>query len=167
MDTNCENCGGTLTLETYQDRLTCEYCGTLHMPSLIEEGLISIARGVTSELSCPNCSKDLTHAQADQSRLFACLGCRGLLANRRNLLDIILYCRSRTDVPPRAPEPIAPHQLTRRVPCPKCSDAMKAHPYYGPGHFVIDSCVPCQLVWLDGGELTKAATEAWGGSLWR
>ena len=166
MDTNCQNCGGTLSLEEYQDRLTCEYCGTLHVPSLIEAGLISIAPGVTSTLSCPDCSEFLTPAQVDNSRLFACRQCRGLLVSSRNLLKIILYCRSRTESPPREPEPIAPHELARRVNCPECDEVMKAHPYYGPGHFIIDTCVSCRRVWLDGGELTKAATHKWGGSLW-
>ena len=33
---------------------------------------------------------------------------------------------------------------------------METHPYYGPGTFVIDSCVPCNVLWLDYGELERA-----------
>ena len=32
---------------------------------------------------------------------------------------------------------------------------MTTHPYYGPGNVVIDSCEPCDLVWLDFGELKQ------------
>ena len=32
---------------------------------------------------------------------------------------------------------------------------MITHPYYGPGNVVIDSCEPCELVWLDFGELRQ------------
>jgi Zn-finger nucleic acid-binding protein len=28
--------------------------------------------------------------------------------------------------------------------------------YYGPGNIVIDTCPPCDLVWLDAGELQRA-----------
>jgi hypothetical protein len=34
---------------------------------------------------------------------------------------------------------------------------MDTHPYYGPGSFVIDSCVPCDVVWLDYGEIELVA----------
>ena len=27
--------------------------------------------------------------------------------------------------------------------------------YYGPGNIILDRCVPCDLVWLDYGELTQ------------
>ncbi len=35
---------------------------------------------------------------------------------------------------------------------------MDAHPYYGGGNVVIDTCATCQLVWLDFGELRKIAS---------
>jgi Zn-finger nucleic acid-binding protein len=30
-----------------------------------------------------------------------------------------------------------------------------AHPYYGPGNVVVDSCTTCDLIWLDFGELKQ------------
>jgi hypothetical protein len=32
---------------------------------------------------------------------------------------------------------------------------METHPYYGPGNVVIDSCLQCELIWLDFGELRQ------------
>jgi hypothetical protein len=32
---------------------------------------------------------------------------------------------------------------------------MATHPYFGPGNVVIDSCEPCELVWLELGELKQ------------
>jgi len=32
---------------------------------------------------------------------------------------------------------------------------MEAHPYYGPGNVIMDSCGHCDLVWLDFGELRQ------------
>jgi Zn-finger nucleic acid-binding protein len=46
--------------------------------------------------------------------------------------------------------------LDRRIACPNCSNEMIADWYYGPGHIVIDTCPPCDVVWLDAGELGRA-----------
>jgi hypothetical protein len=32
---------------------------------------------------------------------------------------------------------------------------MATHPYYGPGNVIIDTCEPCEVVWLDFGELKQ------------
>jgi Zn-finger nucleic acid-binding protein len=32
---------------------------------------------------------------------------------------------------------------------------MEAHHYCGPGNIVIDTCMHCNLAWLDHGELSK------------
>ena len=51
------------------------------------------------------------------------------------------------------PKPIDPNQLDETQNCPACFQKMEAHPYYGPGSVVIDSCIDCKLAWLDHGEL--------------
>ncbi|GEM_PF-2293393 len=35
-----------------------------------------------------------------------------------------------------------------------------AHPYYGPGNVVIDSCAECGYIWLDHGELSSVERSA-------
>ena len=167
MNTNCDNCGGVLTLERYQDRLSCEYCGTVHFPSLAEEGHVRVLDGAVTDVSCPGCERRLSQARIDSWPVLICRGCKGLLVHGENLLRIVLYCRDRTDAVPRAPEPIDPRHLERKLECPRCGGDMLAHPYYGPGDFVIDACIDCREVWLDGGELGRASTVKWGGSLWR
>ena len=53
------------------------------------------------------------------------------------------------------PTPINPKQLDETQNCPACFQKMEAHPYYGPGSVVIDSCNHCKLAWLDHGELGR------------
>lgn len=53
------------------------------------------------------------------------------------------------------PKPIDMKQYERSLNCPSCHKRMEAHPYYGPGNVVIDSCERCSYVWLDHGELTR------------
>lgn len=167
METNCENCGATLTLERFEDQLSCQYCDTVHVPSLREDGLVERLDGIASDTACPLCTKNLSHAKIDEWRFLCCPGCRGLLIRRADLLKIILYCRARAKANERKPEPIDATLLTRSIDCPNCAEDMKPHPYYGPGDFVIDSCSQCEQVWLDGGELERSSTVMWGGSLWR
>ena len=84
-----------------------------------------------------------------------------------DLINIISYCRESSDDTNREPKPIDKLELERAIDCPHCNEQMSAHPYYGPGDFVIDSCGSCLHVWLDNGELGRSSTVKWGGSLWR
>ena len=58
--------------------------------------------------------------------------------------------------------PIDPSAFSRRLRCPACEGSMEAHPYYGPGNIVIDSCAECGYVWLDHGELCRVERSAGG-----
>ena len=42
-----------------------------------------------------------------------------------------------------------------RIACPKCRARFETYAHYGPGNVVIDSCVPCDLIWLDFGEMRQ------------
>ena len=53
------------------------------------------------------------------------------------------------------PIPVDPNELEQQRRCPACHSAMHAHPYYGPGNSVIDSCSECKLTWMDNGELYR------------
>ena len=166
LETNCQNCGAVLSLEQYQDTLHCEFCGTVHIPSLREEQGIEKLQGITSGKDCPLCETDLSHAKLSDWRFHYCSSCRGFLINGADLLKIIRYVRGTAPRMNRKPEPIDPAHLNREISCPHCSEAMSAHPYYGPGDYVIDSCTSCRCVWLDAGELRRSSTVKWGGVLW-
>jgi len=113
------------------------------------------------------CSSRLGRAKLGRWRFLYCPKCRGLLLDGESLLGLVLYYRRDSKEPYRDPRPIDPKDLLRQVICPTCGKPMQVHPYYGPGDFVIDSCAGCRQVWLDAGELNRAAEVKWGGSLWR
>jgi len=167
METNCKNCGATLALEHFADRLACNYCGTLHMPSIREDADIRVVEGPPAAVACPVCQDPLANAAIGEWTFHFCSRCRGLLLFGEDLLNVIVYARRDSAEPFRDPEPIDPAELERSLKCPDCEAAMSAHAYYGPGDIVIDSCASCDRVWLDGGELGRTATVKWGGSLWR
>ncbi|MEQ8789985.1 MAG: zf-TFIIB domain-containing protein [Pirellulaceae bacterium] len=43
----------------------------------------------------------------------------------------------------------------QRVRCPQCHEVMRKKRLPPPADFCIDICQPCNLVWLDGGELAS------------
>ena len=53
--------------------------------------------------------------------------------------------------------PPDPHALDRQIACPMCHQTMDTHPYCGPGNVILDSCEPCEVLWLDHGELRRIA----------
>ena len=167
MKTNCRNCGAVLVLEQFADSLICEYCSTLHIPSLREEGEIKIIDSPVGSMRCPVCITSLSNAAIDEWQFQYCAGCHGILLEGEDLLNIIVYMRRDSSEPYRDPEPINAAELQRTLNCPDCGGKMAAHPYYGPGDFVIDSCSGCGGVWLDCGKLNRAATVKWGGFLWK
>lgn len=167
MQTNCSNCGAGLVVDKYQDQVSCQYCRTVHVPSLREAGEIEKLEGVASGLHCPCCAGSLGHARLATWQFQFCAKCHGLLLDGADLLQIIEYLRRDLAEPLRAPRPIDPAELERRIACPACASVMAVHPYYGPGDFVIDRCASCQRVWLDAGELGSSTDVRWGGTLWQ
>jgi Zn-finger nucleic acid-binding protein len=94
-------------------------------------------------------------------RGYACTKCRGTLFERDTFINALTELRTWAGGPPVPPQPFDADELKRKVRCPLCKQVMQTHPYYGPGVFAIDSCVNCDAVWLDYGEL-KEAVEAPG-----
>jgi Zn-finger nucleic acid-binding protein len=151
---NCQNCGAPLNVVVGQEYTRCEYCGTfafLEDPVPIEE-----IGDEPAPHRCPLCNVPLVRAQIARWRMWHCTTCRGLLIQRTDFRALVEYKRSRAFGPPDPIQPFDRSLLERVLHCPVCKEKMETHPYFGPGQFVIDSCIPCEVVWLDYGELRKA-----------
>ena len=133
----------------------CRYCGSFHFPDTkAEEGIRIVAE--TPEAACAVCSKPLSSAIIDEAHpIRYCQNCRGVLIARRGFAGVVQKRRSWATGTPAPPVPLNPQELDRKVRCPVCKGPMSTHPYFGPGNVVIDSCEPCELVWLDFGELKQ------------
>jgi Zn-finger nucleic acid-binding protein len=109
-----------------------------------------------SPYACPVCGQTLVAATIDgRDRIDACTGCEGLLIPLP-LFATTVAAKRRTAVTPAVLPPGGQaRDLARRINCPNCREEMLTDWYYGPGRVVIDRCEPCELVWLDGGELQR------------
>ena len=132
----------------------CTHCDSIVCPEPAADGV-----RVTGERGheCPVCRTALVRAALDDRvPLELCEGCKGILMQRRDFAVTITAKRRAAETPSVTPHPADRRELRRRLECPRCGKGMMADWYYGPGNIVIDTCPPCDLVWLDAGELGRA-----------
>ena len=141
----------------------CTYCGTFHFIETAPVEGVRVLERPLDGVPCPLCNTPLAKSLLDDVHVtHHCETCRGLLISRSDFADVTARRRARASEPPTRPLPVDERELKRRVMCPSCRTQMDVHPYYGPGNVVIDSCSPCNLIWLDNGERNQI-TDAPGG----
>lgn len=134
----------------------CRYCGSFHFPETAADDGIRALAEVAPPIPCPACKHPLSHAMLDESfHVRYCTRCRGALLPRASFATVVQKRRAWATGQPAPPVPLNPAELERKAVCPACSKGMETHPYYGPGNVVIDSCLACELIWLDFGELRQ------------
>jgi Zn-finger nucleic acid-binding protein len=154
--TSCCRCGAPLDAELENGRHQCDYCGGETAPaadSSLLEKVVDLGRD--AGVDCPVCQNRLTSALIDDSTIAWCSGCQGMLFVDDVFAMTVTHRRSLYRDAGRIPRPIQPSAYERKLKCSHCRRPMQVHPYYGPGNVVIDSCLPCRLVWVDAGELTR------------
>jgi Zn-finger nucleic acid-binding protein len=156
---NCPNCGAAMDLLERRRSFRCSHCGTFTFLDTPEEadGIRVLAKP-DDALPCPVCAVKMSAALLDDRHgVMYCEACRGVLLGRQRFAHVVHERRAWAAGAPDEPSPIDPREFDRRVSCPGCSAPMSTHPYFGPGSIVIDTCEPCDLVWLDLGELKQIA----------
>ena len=134
----------------------CRYCGSFHFPDTAPDQGVRVLAESKEPLPCPVCRTKLATAVLDDAHaVHYCQACRGVLLARGSFAQVIQHRRAWATDPPAPPVLLRKEELDRKVPCPKCAGTLLAHPYYGPGNVVIDSCTTCDLIWLDFGELKQ------------
>ncbi len=151
----CPNCGAPLHLQDLSDSFTCDYCRSVYFPEENDDGVRLLDE--RSSLVCPVCDIPLMHASMDHHRIEYCTRCRGVLVEMPVFIELVDDLRAERGGFRRVLPPPDPDELRRRLKCPHCGRAMDTHFYGGPGNIVIDDCSPCELNWLDAGELLKIA----------
>ncbi len=153
---NCRNCGAPLPSDLENGRHVCDYCNSHSAPpreSHLLEEIVDLGRD--AGIDCPVCSNRLTSGLIDDSPVAWCSGCRGVMFADDVFALTVRSRRSLYKDAGRIPRSVDPSAYDRKLKCSRCSRRMQVHPYYGPGNVVIDSCLPCRVVWIDAGELTQ------------
>jgi len=153
---NCPNCGAPMELFEQRRYYFCTHCGTFHFIETPPVDGVRVLEHPAEPRACPACMAPLVKAMLDDYYpVEHCERCRGILIERASFGNAVAQRRGRQSGPGSIPQPVDPRELERDVPCPSCRRTMDVHPYYGPGNVIIDSCVPCALVWLDFRELNR------------
>ncbi len=163
---SCQKCGGVVQQVAGQQYLKCSYCESILVNG---EAAVSVDRitplGSSLESECPTCRSALQTGQMDGRPALYCSDCFGILLKHEDFGTIVRERRARrAGLEPAEPQPIDPAAYERQLRCPCCRNRLEAHPYYGPGNVVIDSCAECGLVWLDQGEMTRVEHASGGYS---
>ena len=151
---NCQNCGAATKPILNQDYFHCEYCGTYNFPYESPDG-VKVLEDVNQERFCPVCKLPLLHAKIDKYPALHCKKCQGTLTSQLYFGKAIQLKRARAKGPPDEPIPLNPQDFKRRIICPVCGCLMSTHPYSGPGNIMIDTCIHCEIIWLDYGEIGR------------
>jgi len=152
---NCKHCGAPMILFRERDYYFCEHCKNYHFPEQNTEGLRVLGENPEG-IKCPHCKIVLNlMTYGDFYQGYQCSKCQGLLFNRTTFRDAIDAQRASAKTPPEPYNTFDPVELERRTFCPVCEKEMDTFQYMGPGNIVIDTCHPCDLIWLDYGELQK------------
>ena len=156
---NCKQCGAPTSVEAGQDFFHCQYCGSYDFPDPNQEGVVLLEE--TSPSICPLCQEPLVSAVVKKVYILSCPHCRGNLIEQSKMLAIL--CQSQTSAPVHKDPHSLPNktEFSRTVSCPACQQVMTVYPYGGPGNIIIQGCEPCQLIWLDFGELSKVMYSEW------
>ena len=148
---NCPGCGAAMQLAGNRRHFRCDHCGNYHFPDETGDGVAPL--GEPAGVDCPVCRLPLQAALIDGESVHYCGHCRGFLTATAAFGRIVTERRKRHGPHERVTEPFDPADLRRGLSCPGCHKRMEAHPYFGGGNAVVDTCDRCNLIWLDAGEL--------------
>jgi len=154
---NCGSCSGVMLPVYGQSHFHCQGCNTYDFPTGINQTEESITpTGKKTGFDCPRCQVSLEVGTLNGGvQVCFCQNCRGYVVDNDTFGHLAITLRGNYSGADDKPTPIDPKQLDDTQTCPACLYKMDAHPYYGPGSVVIDSCIHCRLVWLDHGELGR------------
>jgi Zn-finger nucleic acid-binding protein len=148
---NCPGCGAAMQLAGNRRHFRCDHCGNFHFPDETGDGVAVL--GEPAGADCPVCHEPLRAAAIDGEAVNYCDRCRGFLTATAAFGRIVTERRKRHGPHERVTDPFDPADLRRGLKCPGCQGRMEAHPYFGGGNAVVDTCDRCNLIWLDAGEL--------------
>jgi Zn-finger nucleic acid-binding protein len=148
---NCPGCGAAMQAVGNHNHFHCTHCGQFLFPRETGDGVAPL--GEPSTKSCPVCHLALEKAMIEGEEVRYCGKCRGFLCALDAFGRIVGKRRALHGPHEQVTEPFDPDELRRALGCPVCNARMVAHPYFGGGNAVVDTCEHCQSIWLDAGEL--------------
>ena len=157
----CENCGAPMRKPEGSNYYVCDYCLSFKYPESIGTPDNITSLDENTEYQCPVCRETLKKGFVGTKEILFCENCKGLLIKSNDLAGIISETPSlQNQAKIKTLHKITQEELQREIFCPICGKKMDTHPYYGPGHVVIDSCPACYQIWFDAGELTQIIVSA-------
>jgi Zn-finger nucleic acid-binding protein len=147
----CENCGAPMRLSRDQGLMICDYRGSQTTPPADEDGVVVME---PTSYNCPVCEIHLSQGLIESQELLYCTRCHGMLFDMEKFLPLLDVLREYRNWH-RSSQARRDIDAGRVLHCPLCKRAMDRHLYGGGGNMDVDSCEPCDMLWLDRGELSR------------
>jgi Zn-finger nucleic acid-binding protein len=148
-----------MSVEDRQDFFHCQYCGGYEFPNPNQDG-VALLEEISSYI-CPLCQQPLVSAVVKKIHIWSCPNCRGNLIEQPKMLAILSHSQVSTPIYAGSHSLPDKTEFSRTISCPSCQKVMTVYPYGGPGNIIIQGCEPCQLIWMDFGELSKVVYSEW------
>jgi len=106
-------------------------------------------------VKCPACTAELVRVTYEGLPVLRCEYCFGYLLGQKRMEGIQRTRRRSTDELEQ--EAVAENRgdSEQKIRCPRCRKKMRKEFLKEPASFHTDTCVNCQLIWFDGGELAR------------
>jgi len=107
---------------------------------------------------CPRCSENLRDVEELGEPLRACARCGGRWLTAESLGALVsARVEAEGEVPEEAHLQVPLAEVREELTCPDCGRVMEAFNYAADSGVILDRCGHCGGVWVDGGELERAA----------
>lgn len=106
-------------------------------------------------MKCPLCREMLARTRRAKFSVQHCRQCLGHLVDYDRLATIKRSTEQGVEALMEEVEQADGIDSLDRLRCPQCFEFMRKQLLPPPARFHIDRCLPCNLVWFDGGELAS------------
>ncbi len=106
-------------------------------------------------IRCPACRKEMEFCENGNHEFAGCPKCKGMLFEQPVFAQATQHLRNHVSLARLVPAPMDPTQLRVNRLCSTCGGSLETNAFCGAGNAVIDTCIPCGVIFLDAGELTK------------
>ena len=143
-------------------QIACPQCGKANPRVSLQCSACASSLDGNDKALCPLCDQPLHQISMGESPLEACPECCGIWISQKHLSEVARHSPTeiaRMEEALGKPQVIYSPEVVQDIHpvCPRCNQALEERAYAYHSSVKIEVCVTCDSVWLERGELVRAA----------